>query len=949
MTDDSPDVRPAPPAAPTRVQAPETRLQNQPGPAHDALRTRMQRPDGPAADPTATRVQAPGREADPSDTRTDPRFPEQLTDRYEQVRLLGFGSEGAVWEVRRHDANGPSRAVKVYWAGQPIDESLVAHLRSGAGFTRYCPEIFEQGHFEAPGGMRAWIEMEHLPETLTGLLAREAVGGRLPDALALALVEELANGISFWQTRIARNPLDYKPDNLLIRPVLGAAAPQIVLADFGGAAVFNASQVIGDAMTTFAYAPPERLWREKSSPWPWWSLGEIAYEMATGSPRYRSAAGGAKDDSSLNRDLVLGADLTPIHDARWKLLVGGLLTQDPADRWGSVQVASWLAGGSPPVAQAAPPAPAGPTHRPLRFGNVDYHDPALLAAALAAVPQRAESWLIGEGATRLESWLRNEVGDTEHDVAFLVRLARDPYTRALAVTAIAAAYAPQVPPRYRGRPIDADGLLEELQGDTDGAFARELLSSGALDLAATCVCGHDGCPAAGPCARLTLAAAMVPDAVAHARRAADRAGGGPLDAQEEGRAYQISMILALSPESARPLLRASEAGVGRGTRLRALSAARSGPTWWRALRRSAVESDVGRADGLGAWTSAIVLSPRMVLERAENPAPRLRGSGAARAPRSTRQNYTARVGEALLLFVATTLMGWSAATFRLIVLYHTDTEPLSVTGNPIGRQAGSNQFQDLGLFLCAGVFTVLLAHLLRHPGPLLFLPIAVAAVPGLAGYLPAFGGFELPGAVGTALVGLGGLWHGGVVAAAVGYVILAIVLLVRAIGISNRSGGMPTAAARSTEVGALTSLRRAHPAAGYWTAVLVLLVDCTALAWSVSVVCTQVVFGVAAPRAPLGPDQVGRFLVVLAVLAAAGAFAARMWAGLLAIPAAVAVYLAVAPRFSWAGVLGSAPLRGVFDFVDGQFRTTLPWVALAVALLVLVYGLPAAYRAAAKD
>lgn len=450
----------------------------------------------------------------------EPKFPERLRSVFEPLAVCGRGSEAVVWRCRRL-AEHDEVAVKVYWAGQPIDVDLLHHLRNQA-FHRHVPMLHDFGSFITPHGEVAWVAMELFPETLEQMIRREAGGRGLSQQRARAVLAELAAALDFWQRTVDRNPLDFKPDNLMRR---SGDNLQLVIADFGGVTAFTASkQLGGTAMAAVAYTPPEDVWQERSSPWPWWSLGEIAYLLVTGRMRFQRTDGEMHFDQVILRQRMVGElHLDDVPDEDWRLLIRGLLTKDPHDRWTCDQVHEWLNGGRPTVVTRSAHEATESVHRPITFadGRV-FTDPALLAEAMLDDWRSAERWLSGDGRQALHDWLTREELDKRFDLTRLRGATGDRLHSA--VLAFGAAFAPEVTPRYRGRAVDSDGLVDILNTAEGFAIAGELVRGDILGTAGGYRCAHEWCTA-GRCTVLDRAAGELPSLVTDAERIIAEVGG----------------------------------------------------------------------------------------------------------------------------------------------------------------------------------------------------------------------------------------------------------------------------------------------------------------------------------------------------------------------------------------------------------------------------------------
>ncbi|MFJ2188366.1 hypothetical protein ACIOJE_10420 [Kitasatospora sp. NPDC087861] len=662
-------------------------------------------------------------------------FPDALRGRFAPQGVAGSGTEGTVWHVRRTDGGGDA-AVKVAAAGQSMDAALLAYLRND-DYRRHVPHIVDFGRVGHHGTELDWVAMEYLPVTLADHFADLRERGRHTDRReAERIVDELVALLDFWQRRIERNPLDFKPANILVRP--GRAPGEFVIADFGGVARLTASRrFTPETIVTIPYMAPELLAGRNHEAGPWWALGNVLYELFVGRPRFLGADGLLISDEALQLELVLGdeVDLSAVADQRQLLLLQGLFTKNPEGRWTAPQVRSWLAGGSPAVVRRQPRPDGGgrAAHRPITFFGAPFSDPAKLAEVLLRRSGDAARWLSAGGAERLRDWLRDDVQDNVFDLHHLTDVARAPGSRrdavaALAVLAFGAAFAPAATPYYLDRPIDTPGL-ERIATEAGGAaFIDALVKVGAPAVAARYDCFHPEC-SGEHCSRL-LALAGLPDVLAEVDRAARTVGGGRrggdgLSPQEREEAHRLVVWLSVRPEERDRLLgrlsplpaalhrlplpeRVSElaalvaaavvdaalaAGSGVRTAVRA-AARRPAPDpiaapeavrrRWSALRRRAVSADPGESAGRAALVAAETLRPRG-RGRAERP------EGEEREGRVDRDHWWGRL--------------WQRAGGRASLDWPTRLRawwPHARTGLP--RRAGAVLllFLALGLLLWAG-------------------------------------------------------------------------------------------------------------------------------------------------------------------------------------------------------------------------------------------------------
>ncbi|MHA5049322.1 protein kinase domain-containing protein [Streptomyces sp. SD15] len=645
--------------------SPPTRQQAQaPGVVPPSPPTRKQRPPAKPANPDAPPRVVHPRHTDPPTRReahntARAEFPQALLDRYEPHNIAGAGSEGTVWHVRRL-ADGTDAAVKIAHPGQAMDMDTLEHLATPE-FRRHVPRIHEFGDIAIGPTVCGWVAMEYLPLTFEDHLTRRLRDGKPREDRAQTerTVRELAELLDFWQTRIDRNPLDLKPANILVRPSNGAKSGgrnggrfQLVVADFGGVARFTASQSYRDFQITALYMAPEQIVNQNLKATPWWTLGLVLYQVFTGRPLYVLGDDARITDEAWTRRLILNneVDLSAVTDAQQNLLLQGLLTKDPDDRWTAAEVRRWLKGEQPPVIRPDAP-PTAPTarhaNRPITFRGTAHHEAESLAAAMAQHSQEAADWLMGEDGPRLAAWLRDDLKDTSYDSGQLLALKRGPdrpIRAAVAALAFVAVFAPTASPQYRGRRVDADGIARIAQGQGAVAFVDELLKANVPTIAAGFRCAHPEC-AEGRCEVLLTLADELPRTIEEVRNRARTLGrrggngnGGDPDARETNAAYGLAAALIAHPgqrgQALRPLtglpaplasliakapvgVLAALAGLGAlRHRLGATLSRRGQDTGflrrWADLHRRAAGGDVRTVSGRAALVAAAVLLPRVL-------------------------------------------------------------------------------------------------------------------------------------------------------------------------------------------------------------------------------------------------------------------------------------------------------------------------------------------------
>jgi hypothetical protein len=186
-------------------------------------------------------------------------------------------------------------------------------------------------------------------ELLTGqalssvdFLARVGTSG-VAEPQLLEIVRQLHAGLTEFENRGLVHR-DLKPGNVMVERSADDAGFRCVLIDFGLVHAPTHTITSFGANYTPNYAAPEAWFNRTSRAYDWFSLGLVVAELAQG--RHPFANEGTEVELGF---LSANPDLSGIEDLRWRLLIRGLMTPDPRNRWRSAEVAEWLDGGTPPV------------------------------------------------------------------------------------------------------------------------------------------------------------------------------------------------------------------------------------------------------------------------------------------------------------------------------------------------------------------------------------------------------------------------------------------------------------------------------------------------------------------------------------------------------------------------------------------------------------------------
>ncbi|GAA0356784.1 protein kinase [Actinoallomurus spadix] len=319
------------------------------------------------------------------------RLPADLADRFAVVgEIPAQGAESDLLHVR--DLEGTDLVVKIFRRGFTADRSVWRKLPTLG--SAHVVRIPETGHAEG----RDYEVIEYVAE---GNL--RALSAPLSPAVVTEVVAQLADGLTrLHEAGIVHR--DLKPENVLVR---STAPLDLAIADFGLSRVIEQSVVFASSSRTLAYAAPESLSGQVSPARDWWSLGIMVRELLTGRMPFAGMSETVVVDHLATR--TIGCD--DVIDPRMRLLCRGLLTRDPRRRWGGDEVARWLAGESPAVAEETSggvhlPTARGP-HGALAFSGEVFTDRRELARALVADWDTAARYFFGTMFTPVgpsEAW-----------------------------------------------------------------------------------------------------------------------------------------------------------------------------------------------------------------------------------------------------------------------------------------------------------------------------------------------------------------------------------------------------------------------------------------------------------------------------------------------------------------------------------------------------------------
>nr|NLI49214.1 serine/threonine-protein kinase [Propionibacterium sp.] len=359
--------------------------------------------EGQAAEPDATRYEGsaggssgPLGVGGPAAGWTPDWPPEELRAQFEFVRTLSREGGQADVYLCRARASGEQVAVKLYRKRPRVDRSTYDRLGRIAA-AHVTPTRLEIGEHAT------WEVQEYFSHgSLHDLIQRRGGGAQSP-AFVWAVLQEIAAALQALHAESVTHR-DLKPGNVFVR---STEPLDLVLGDFGFARDLAMSAELMSIAGSYHYTAPEVMNVGEVSPAAdWWSLGVIVFELLTGHTPFVDEAGRRQTNHHRVRaDVVRGEySLAEVTDARWSLLLRGLLNRSRKHRWAEPQVRDWLAGGTPEVVEE-PDSPAEPTLAPIVLPWGEFTQPSEAVRSLASHWSDACDYLTGQGSTHLRLWL----------------------------------------------------------------------------------------------------------------------------------------------------------------------------------------------------------------------------------------------------------------------------------------------------------------------------------------------------------------------------------------------------------------------------------------------------------------------------------------------------------------------------------------------------------------
>jgi len=237
--------------------------------------------------------------------------------------------------------------LKLYHPGKRPDREVLRQIREMTEEgKRYFPILYEHDEeggkyyevveYIAGGHLGAWIKKNPSEKRLE----------KLPD-----IVRQIAEALHILHERRLIHR-DLKPANVLLR---SEEPLELVLIDFGISRQID-REATKHATVVFkgtpAYCAPEEFTGLFGREADWWHLGIVAYEVIKGEHPFAGVNQAAIQYQISTQDIAL-----PDTADRYRVLLRGLLSRNPKERWGYEQVRAWLEGKVEFAQETSPQSP----------------------------------------------------------------------------------------------------------------------------------------------------------------------------------------------------------------------------------------------------------------------------------------------------------------------------------------------------------------------------------------------------------------------------------------------------------------------------------------------------------------------------------------------------------------------------------------------------------------
>ena len=370
-------------------------------------------------------------------------LPPSLRARFHVLEAMpteGGQADLVLAETAQHE----KRVIKLYRKGIKPDWQVLERLPA----SNYMVQFFDHGVAEDT----AYEVMEYCAE---GSLRRLLDSGPQSNETLRHLIEQFSAALMALHAQHILHR-DLKPENILLRT---SYPLHIVLTDFGAATLKMATQYFTGGARTAHYAAPEVLTGVLDEKSDWWSFGMILLEAVTGRHPYA----GLSEQVALHQLATQSVEVKGVFDDALRMLCRGLLLRNPKKRWGTSEVARWLAGDE----SLAMPEDGGegPAVKPYTLGRSQCVTRIDLALALARYWEDGKKDLM---RGTVMNWVEHDLRDFNlarsiHDVMIRRDLSDDARLLRVIVSAL-----PGIPPIWKGMVITQEALVRSAMQAVDG-------------------------------------------------------------------------------------------------------------------------------------------------------------------------------------------------------------------------------------------------------------------------------------------------------------------------------------------------------------------------------------------------------------------------------------------------------------------------------------------------
>jgi primosomal replication protein N'' len=269
-------------------------------------------------------------------------------------------------------AGGQQALLSLYRAGAEPDPAVYGVLRRMP--RDHAPELLAVGRHEG----RAFDVVEFISQ---GSLAQAGFIGAADPLVLRGIAGQLGHALaSFTELNLRHRNL--RPEAILLR---SQQPLDLVITDFGSARLADFDLEAVSPLQLTYYSAPEAIVGTVSAASDWWSLGMILLGQATAGRCFE----GINIQAFHLHVVTRGVDIPTELDLDIRVLLRGLLTRDPAKRWGGSQLSAWLRGEA--VAADDPPSQPLESGPGISLSEKDYYSPERFSLAAA----EADQWEAG--------------------------------------------------------------------------------------------------------------------------------------------------------------------------------------------------------------------------------------------------------------------------------------------------------------------------------------------------------------------------------------------------------------------------------------------------------------------------------------------------------------------------------------------------------------------------